>query len=392
MMCPHPPTVNLLIVVHVLLPLGWSWFCGLERQNLALFTPPLYVFTRRARSTQHPFMTTTKILSKECAGEVVGANGRLGSFLLNRGNGTLQPVSRDGTPGLNSDKGSPIYVATPAGAIPQVIALTPECRRNDLVLVCNGIFSQIVDTNLEDMTLVVPHFGVLETGAEPVGGSIPTYIYGRHSLAVSELLSPICTVFVPTVKDVNMAAARKLLWASVMWLFTSDVEYFDYGVEASSVTVNLVHRMRQTDVMKLAGELVPIMDILGQCPKFTETPLLRVTTPKLTATTNSSHPPQNTTGWWSSSSTEDVYQYMESYSLSMPSARPSKDLAIKEIFDRNGQFLALDKIYPQPLHKILLRRVLMSSSAASSSSSSPDNSTALMDVTSIIRLLQLDDP
>ena len=51
-------------------------------------------------------------------GEVVGHEGRMGSFLLRVGNGTFASVLRDDSPGKASPSNSPIYVAVPATEVP----------------------------------------------------------------------------------------------------------------------------------------------------------------------------------------------------------------------------------------------------------------------------------
>ena len=67
-------------------------------------------------------------------GEVVGSTGRIGSFFIESGNGQLAATPRDSTPGLLSPRGTPIIIATPAGAIEEVLATTPKERWGDLVL------------------------------------------------------------------------------------------------------------------------------------------------------------------------------------------------------------------------------------------------------------------
>lgn len=61
-------------------------------------------------------MVTSTPTSDDCKGEVVGANGRIGSFLL-RSVDDYASVSKDQLPGSYSQVGSPILVAVPATQI-----------------------------------------------------------------------------------------------------------------------------------------------------------------------------------------------------------------------------------------------------------------------------------
>ena len=73
------------------------------------------------------------------AGEVVGANGRIGSLLLRAGLGTLAAVPRGMAPGALSPAGTPIIVATHASALTELLEATPVDRICDIVLLCNGM-------------------------------------------------------------------------------------------------------------------------------------------------------------------------------------------------------------------------------------------------------------
>ena len=111
-------------------------------------------------------------------GEIVGATGRIGSFLLRSGCGTLAATPRGVSPGSLSEPGTPIFVAVHAAAVPNIVRSTLPSRRRDLVFVTNGLPSRIlaslkcdgtwnesaqedVEDILKSMTLSVPHFGVL---------------------------------------------------------------------------------------------------------------------------------------------------------------------------------------------------------------------------------------
>lgn len=248
-------------------------------------------------------------------------------------------------PGLHSENGSPIFVATPASAVASVVKMTPIDRLKDLVFICNGIFSELVErdssenclndiineekrctksTNpnklaikIIDMTVAVPHFGVLTVGADFIGGgksSPPTVLYGKHSQTLEKLLFPICCIEVSSVKEVEKFAARKLLWASIMWLLTNDDK---------PMSVDIVHKEKTNQLNDLVKELLPVTNIIAGCDI---------------------------------GSLREVLAYLKSYSLSMPGAKPNKDLALAEINERNGQLLKVEDI-PQPLHAALVTKI-----------------------------------
>ena len=280
----------------------------------------------------------------------------MGSFLSQRGSKKLYSVPRHEKPGFHSPIGKPIYVTTPADAISSVMDMTPKHRWADLVLICNGIFSDIVrqhlslnekddnyeiqqDRIIDDMTLVVPHFGILTIGGDPVGGQSshpPTAIYGKHADALMQLIKPLNTIKVQTLKQIQIIAARKLLWACAMWLLTLDYpqqqqlqqlqDWYDddsHQQQKMQMTVQMVHETKTNQLITLIEELIPAVNILaGE----------------------------------SIGSLHDVLQYLESYSLSMPSAKPSIHLALAEINQRNGRLISV-KTVRQPFHSKLIERV-----------------------------------
>ena len=167
------------------------------------------------------------------------------------------------------------------------------------------------------MTVAVPHFGVLSVGADPIGGGVsspPTYICGKHANLLIKLLDPIYCIEVESSKEVEMYAARKLLWASMMWLLTNDDE---------PMTVDIVHTKKKNILQDLVQELLPVIKVLAG---------------------------------GDIGSLDEVLQYLESYSMSMPGAKPNLNLAIAEINERNGQLLGIKDV-KQPLHENLVRKV-----------------------------------
>lgn len=100
--------------------------------------------------------------------------------------------------------------------------------------------------------------------------------------------------------EMRKMAARKLLWASCMWLLCHDSS-------PTPLTVKEVLELKQEEVERLVKELLPSLSSLtGSKDGDSETLL------------------------------EEVLSYMTAYSLSMPQAIPSIDLAMAELHDRNG--------------------------------------------------------
>jgi hypothetical protein len=308
-------------------------------------------------------------------GEVVGGNGRIGSFLLEQhskmmannsgiiaSNVPLYKVLKDAeykesdnyVIGQHTLIDSPIYVATPANAIPNVVAKTIPIRRRDLVFVCNGLVADSIrqipsEVNSsdahesapleEEVTIVVPHFGVLAVGASAIGKTVPSIVYGRHATKVSELLqsASLPVSIVSTLEEVTEAAALKLLWASLMWLLTCDI---DDGSNQQCTVVE-VHDIATTQhkLRNLVMELLPVVWLLSRSTASEDVLPSEIMTP-------------------TAKEVQETMDYLERYSRSMPGARPSFDLGLKEVRDRNGQFLVFEEFVPQSHHKALLRRVL----------------------------------
>jgi glycine/D-amino acid oxidase-like deaminating enzyme len=186
-----------------------------------------------------------------------------------------------------------------------------------LVWVGNGLALD----EFRNSTLVVPHYGILSVGAQPtmtLPSSPPTYIYGRHADTVRTVLEKegVKTHIVASWDDIQIHAARKLLWASCMWLLCHSSE--------PPLTVEQVHDTRQDVLVNLVKEVLPALeDVVGI----------------------------SGIDW------KDTIAYMESYSHSMPNTIPSKKLALDEVRERNGVWLRAGGRFPQPLHEELLLKV-----------------------------------
>ena len=296
-------------------------------------------------------------------GEIVGATGRIGSFLLRSGCGTLAATPRGVSPGSLSEPGTPIFVAVHSAAVPNIVRSTLPSRRRDLVFVTNGLPSRILaslkcddtwngsaqedfEDILKSMTLSVPHFGVLSVGGDVVtsSSSPPTFVHGRHSSNLASLLQPhgIVVEQVESISNLQAAAVKKLMWSSTMWLLCHEREDINEGKENDStsdvyvgirskpIPVAMVHEKKEAKLRDLVIELLPAANILvGK--------------------------------GYNLGSADDIVAYFRLYSLSMPQAIPSKDLAMNELPERNGLFLnpnSHDTSSPtQPIHETLLEKV-----------------------------------
>ena len=245
--------------------------------------------------------------------EVVGAAGRMGSLWL-RQEGSVA-VPRGVSPGCRSRPGNPIYVATPSKSWRRIHQETLESRRDDLVWTGNGLLLP----EFMDSTVVVPHYGILSVGEKlsALPSSQPTSVYGKHGERVAEILQRegIQTELVTSWNRIQIRAARKLLWASCMWLLCHSSD--------PPLMVEQVHEQNQAVLQELVKELLPALDaIMGTNIDFNET-----------------------------------LSYLEAYSRSMTDVTPSKALAIDEVKERNGVWLELRSRHPQPFHEELLLRV-----------------------------------
>ena len=321
----------------------------------------------------------------EYTAEVVGSRGRIGSFFLVYGS---QPPEGDHinynpsksttittsstiacprglSPGCLTSSGRPIFVATPGNVWNEIINKTVPNRRRDLVLVGNGIPPPTYDNsgNPIDFTVVVPHFGILETcqrlipfsssssssGTDAASllspivtkpGSPPTYVYGPHSEAVKKIFHNhgVKVDAVSSMAEIRARAAQKLLWASCLWLLC-------HNNEDGPSTIGKAHQQQRGNLGRLVNELLPIMNSKIRSTFSITTAIPGANSQQIT------------------SSREEIDEYMESYSMSIADAIPNRDLAVSEFIDRNGYWLqdltTIDEIQKQqPFHLELLRQHL----------------------------------
>jgi glycine/D-amino acid oxidase-like deaminating enzyme len=272
---------------------------------------------------------TTKNTNQPCSctSEVVGAYGRMGSVWLCHDD-TAAAVPRGVSAGCLTKAGYPIYVATPSYAWSEIWHQTLSERREDLVFVGNGI----PPPSFEQATVMVSHFSVLQVcrrrneleSSNPMVGtnalSPKTFLYGRHSERAAQVLEAngVQTEIVESFSEIRIAAARKLVWASCLWLLSHS------NTNNPPLTVAEVHEQRQPMLDRLVTDLLPALEqLVGQ-----------------------------------SINRYDMDEYLKAYSLSIPDAIPSRALAIAELEDRNGVWLAMkSRDKPQTFHQELIQQV-----------------------------------
>ena len=282
---------------------------------------------------------------------MVGSTGRVGGYILHRLNSEFHrstanddrypqspnaaAVPRGVAPGCLSPDDAPIFVCAPASSISDVWESTSPHRRKDLVFICNCVPSRHLAPcdPPDDITIAVPHFGV-ESRHERASSqaptprlyrspqSPPTVIYGRHAMTLGELLQrdgvPIVVATSP--REVQVAAARKLAWSSLLWLLC----HSDRG---GPVPVKDVHRYKSDQLRRLVEEILPSLDALAL----------------ESWSSDDGEAVREDVGATSVGTVQDVLDYLRTYSTSMSngSVVPSRDLALREIHERNGLLLSL---------------------------------------------------
>ena len=288
-------------------------------------------------------------------GEVVGATGKIGSYILSRLNEPLSPgdamrrgefpqslnaaaVPRGLSPGCLSPAGTPIYVCVPSAALYSVWVATAPHRRRDIVFLCNCIPSRHLAfvSGSDDVTVGILHFGISfgdssderpnpRLNTSPV--SPETILHGRHALAVAKLLEDdgIPVKVASEWSEVQIAAAKKIAWSSLMWLLCHEC--------SDPIPVKEVHATKAGLLKQLVEEIYPALTILAN---------------------------KSGTGEGASMDTvAEIMDYLESYSMSINGGNvvPSKRLALDELHERNGLLLSLLSDEDQGLHSTLLRQV-----------------------------------
>eukprot|EP00578_Thalassiosira_sp_NH16_P032659 CAMPEP_0181081494 /NCGR_PEP_ID=MMETSP1071-20121207/3130_1 /TAXON_ID=35127 /ORGANISM="Thalassiosira sp., Strain NH16" /LENGTH=726 /DNA_ID=CAMNT_0023163041 /DNA_START=209 /DNA_END=2390 /DNA_ORIENTATION=- len=210
-----------------------------------------------------------------------------------------------------------------------------------------------------DVTIAILHFGISHTNPDDnempslvqapklnnSPESPPTVIYGKHATTLGDLLKqdgiPVRIAHDP--QEVQVAAAKKLSWSSLMWLMCHSGD--DSG---DPVTVQFVHQYKSNNLQRLAEEVMPQLEFLASEPWT-----------KSNGAT-STMPSRQSIG-----SLKDILEYLRLYSMSISNGNviPSRELALIEIQERNGLLLSLMKTLPpdrneqESYHSDLVRHV-----------------------------------
>jgi glycine/D-amino acid oxidase-like deaminating enzyme len=320
----------------------------LIRRSLAL-APAL------AWTVVHPEMT------RYPGGEVVGSTGKVGSYILHRLNSEFHrlaandeqypqslnaaAVPRGVAPGCLSPDDTPIFACTPASSIADVWDSTLPHRRKDLVFMCNCVPSRHLAPldPPDDITIAILHFGVshhgdvsLQTPTPRLNQSPqspPTVIYGRHAKTLGELLQRdgVSIVIARSPREVQVAAAKKLAWSSLLWLLC----HSDRG---GPMPVKDVHRSKSDQLRRLVEEFLPSLDALALESWARDD---GKSIHDVEYSRENRH--NDDIGATSIGTVQDVLDYLRTYSMSISngSVIPSRDLALHEINERNGLLLSL---------------------------------------------------
>jgi glycine/D-amino acid oxidase-like deaminating enzyme len=288
---------------------------------------------------------------------VVGSNGKIGSFILHRLNKPIFPtaenltypqslnaaaVPRGVAPGCLSPNSTPIYACIPASSIADVWHSTVPYRRRDLVFLCNCIPSRHLrlddSISTDDITVAVLHFGVSNNSSSsessetltPLLSNSPsspsTVVYGKHAQSVYNLLqrAGIHVIIVNDPHEIQFAAVRKLVWSSLMWLLC----HGNNAGRGESIPVKDVHELKADKLKRLVGEMMPTLEAISS--EFW------------------SHGGSHSGDWetkptmQSIGTVQDILDYLEQYSMSLSKGNviPSKELAMREIRERNGVLIS----------------------------------------------------
>ena len=288
--------------------------------------------------------------------EVVGANGRIGNYLLRKlpyamavprgvAPGSLSssdtvPTSKPTSTSERQQHQPLIWAATPSSAWHEIYEATLPEQRSELIFCGNGLPTHDGNTDScwwHNVSFVVPHFGILQVGGDLVTStqSPPTYLYchkdAEYCRSLADLLKNKLGVnsveILQSPEHFQFVALRKLLWASCLWLLCHSADTDE------PFTVAQVHDKRADELRELVSELWPVVhDIVGA--------------------TN-----VTTTATISYDNLEATIDYLKNYSYSMPNAIPSLFLAKSELADRNGILLKHTN-RPQKLHRQYLVQVL----------------------------------
>ena len=323
---------------------------------------------------------------------MIGSNGKVGSYILHRLNepSAVVPIAaipssdddddrpratandcypqsqnaaavpRGVAPGCLSPDGTPLYACTPSSSITDVWESTLPHRRKDLVFLCNCVPSRHLvaapwcDDPPGDVTVAILHFGVSRDHRQDCASSSsssrmpptprlhqsptspPTVVYGRHAIALGELLrrDGVHVIIARSPREIQVAAARKLAWSSLMWLLCHG---HGDGDGVGPMPVKDVHQSKSNQLRRLVEEIMPSLDALAS-----ETWAGGDGNTARNVEYSREDRPDDDIRASSIGSVQDILDYLRTYSMSISDGNviPSRDLAMREIHDRNGLLLS----------------------------------------------------
>ena len=230
----------------------------------------------------------------------------------------------------------PIYVATHASDLDDVLALVPTDRARDLVLLQGGLLRDdfLQRRGLAGVaTQVALYMSASGDGTARDGGG-GTCACGPRAADVRELLTRGGNVRCAVVNedDFRVASAGKSIWTSAFWLLCRSVAA-ERGLPRALTVGEVVDSEYGADAVRtLARELLDCAEAAGELRRADDT--------------------AGDVTW------EAIVRAMFEYSRSIPSSVPSLEMALKEGGFRNGWFLARRTVEsPQPTHEAHLRRI-----------------------------------
>ncbi|KAL4421075.1 hypothetical protein ABPG77_001370 [Micractinium sp. CCAP 211/92] len=249
---------------------------------------------------------------------IVGASGRVGSALL-RMTPSAVTIGRGQSLTTFLDTGDaapmhprPIYVATTNDALEQVITDCPAAHRSNLVFLQNGMLLPLLERyGLQHSTQALLYFSADSEGGIVDSGR--TVVTGRWANELAQVLQAGGVACRPVQGGEYLALmVEKLLWASIYWLLSAGL---------GGLPVGPVAQQHGEAAEELVAELLPLAQAY----------VLR----------SAAGPgaPSGSQEQVAALSVHQVCRSMAAYSLAIPTAVPSKPMALAEFEWRNGWFL-----------------------------------------------------
>jgi hypothetical protein len=226
----------------------------------------------------------------------------------------------------NSPENTPILVCTTNDALSQVISATPTARREDLIFLQNGmLLPELSRFNLQHsatqvlLYLAAGNDGLFKDGKQTVCIGKWAQWFSNDVLLKNNLA---CRV-VSDPNEYKVLMVHKLLWACIFWMMSAAL---------GGATVGQIVETHRKEVADLVKELL--------CSVITS----------ITCTSDGGEQEEQQI-------IDSCIEAVIAYSLCIPDAVPSREMALKEFKWRNGWFLELEQhSFESKLHREWLRR------------------------------------